>query len=75
MRAIIDTDYYDVRTRFVEARVIPLCGWDWLEQNLRRAYPEQTLTIFYKGQWVAELSSSRKHTKKGMKEIIKIAQM
>jgi len=75
MRAIIDTDYDDVRLHFENAKIEPIGGWDWLESNRLKQYPEQTMTIFYKDKWVAELSASRKHTRKGMREIITIAQI
>jgi hypothetical protein len=75
MRAIIDIDYEDVRLAFENAKVEPIGGWGWLESARLRQYPEQTMTIFYNDKWVATLSSNVKHTKKGMKEIIAIAQM
>jgi hypothetical protein len=75
LRAIIDSDYDDLSLRFENAKLEPIGGWDWLESHRQKQYPEQTMTILYDGKWVAELSSRQKHTRKGMREIITIAQM
>jgi len=75
MRAIIDNEYTDVELAFETALVEPIGGWGWLRKNRYKQYPEQTMTIFYDQQWIAELSSNRKHTRKEMKEIIQIAQI
>jgi len=75
MKAIIEQDYTDIRLAFINAKMFPMCGWAWLEDNINKKHPEQTMTIFYDDKWVAELSANKKHTRKGMREIIKIAQM
>jgi len=71
MRAIIDSDYSDVRVRFIEAKMIPLCGWLWLESNMRKQQPEQKMTIFYDDKCVATLTIEDRPTKKAVKAIMR----
>jgi hypothetical protein len=74
MKAIIDTDYSDIRVRFIEAKMLPLCGWLWLEGNLHKEQPEQKMTIFYDGEPVLTVTGKDKPTKKAVKAIMEVAQ-
>ena len=67
MRAIIDTDYCDLRVRFIEAKIEPLCGWLWFEQIMQSKYPEQKMTIFYGDEPIVTWTTSDKPTKKTVK--------
>jgi len=71
MRAIIDQDYTDIRLAFIEAKVFPLCGWDWLQQNIHRHYPEQKITISYNGRVIANILNTHKVTNKALKTIMR----
>lgn len=74
MKAIIDTDYSDIRVRFIEAKMLPLGGWLWLKSNLYKEQPEQKMTIFYDGEPVFTVTSQDKPTKKAVKAIMEVTQ-
>ena len=71
MRAIIDTEYKDIRGRFCDANMAPLCGWPWLEQNRRKKHPEQTMTILYDDKPIFTLTSKDK--RKSVKAVMEVA--
>jgi hypothetical protein len=71
MRAIIDTDYQDIRERFRNAKIEPLSGWPWLEENRSKKHPEQIMTILYDGKPLFTLTSKDK--KKSVKAVMDIA--
>jgi len=71
MRAVIDTEYQDIRERFRDANMEPLSGWPWLEKNSSKKHPEQTMTILYDGKPVFTLTSKDK--KKSVKDVMDIA--
>ena len=70
MKAIIDSEYLDIRERFVQAKLTPLCGFLWLEQNRVKEHPEQKITIFYNGQPIFTTTNDDKPTKKAVKAIM-----
>ncbi len=70
MRAIIDSDYQDIRLRFNEAKIEPIGGWLWLEEHILKTYPEQKMTIFYDGKPLRTLTNDDKPTKKAVKTIM-----
>jgi len=69
MRAIIDTEYRDIRERFLDANMVPLCGWPWLEKNRSRKHPEQIMTISYDGKDIFTLTSKDKKSVTAVMEI------
>lgn len=71
MRAIIDTEYKDIRGRFCDAKMAPLCGWPWLGQNQCKKHPEQTMTILYDDKPIFTLTSKDK--KKSVRAVMKAA--
>lgn len=40
---------------FISARMEPLCGWAWIQANIGRAYPEQSMTVSFNGKVLLSL--------------------
>jgi hypothetical protein len=40
----------------VSPGIDPICGWDWVMQQKEKVYPEQGITVFYKGQVIVSSS-------------------
>ena len=74
MRAIIDSGYQDLRLRFIEAKLEPIGGWPWLDEQMRRDYPGQKMTIFFDGNPIFTLTKDDKPTKKAVKAVMETAQ-
>jgi len=71
MRAIIDSDSPDIREAFIQAQMEPNCGWPWLEQHMRKAHPDQSITILRDGKVVLEVAAANKEAGKTIKKVIR----
>jgi hypothetical protein len=49
-----------VMTSFLRRGIRPLCGWAWLAENKGKVYPEQGITVFFKGQELVAMPSTSK---------------
>ena len=70
MRAIIDSDTPDIREAFIQAQMEPNCGWLWLDEHMRQAYPNQSMTILRDGKVVLEVRAANKEASKAIKKAI-----
>ena len=73
MTAIIDTCYSDLIQRFINANIEPLCGWPWLEQNMHKKHPEQTMTILHDGKVV--FTTTKDKESKAVKAAMELAKL
>jgi 5-methylcytosine-specific restriction endonuclease McrA len=62
----------DLRESIIKQGLEPLCGWPWLEENRCKQYPEQGITVFFKGKELVIMPSTS--TKRGIiKSAMKMA--
>jgi hypothetical protein len=61
---LIDKSQQDIREVFIKAQMEPLCGWPWLDENRRKEYPEQGITVFFNGKALLAVPSTS--TKRGL---------
>ncbi len=73
MYAVIERvwTFEGARRAFVDARIEPIGGFEWLEQAFAKAYPEARLQVSYKGQVIADVTAGTKHRRRTVKVAIK----
>jgi hypothetical protein len=68
----------DIRELFIKAQMEPLCGWPWLEANESKAYPEQSIVVFFNDKVLLDMPSTAKKPgliKAAMKMAVKVKEL